>query len=214
MGLTHTVGGAVPRFAVPALPRRSRPDRRQHGCAPRRGCDATTRETNLSNLGGTMAHHARRRRTGRLLAAVLLVGAMTMVMSGTAIAVHDEEFQLDTVVGGVNVGANTVDDPGAAEDFDWQSFFNATGPGGTIARSVNLPDPGFPGFTASGGTADFALPDATTYTTGSKDTLGIQGGWQCARSNNVGDKVDIVNAYALAYVRPSDNRGCPEARGI
>src|SRR6266508_1246171 len=128
-----------------------------------------------------MAHHPRRRRTGRLLAAVLLVGAMTMVMSGTAIAVHDEEFQLDTVV---NVGANTVDDPGAAEDFDWQSFFNATGPGGTIA---------------------FALPDATTYTTGSKDTLGIQGGWQCARSNNVGDKVDIVNAYALAYVRPSDN---------
>jgi len=162
-------------------------------------------ETYLRNLGEPMAHHARRRRTGRLLAAVLLVGAMTMVMSGTAIAVHDEEFQLDTLVGGVNVGANTVDNAGAAEDFDWENFFNATGPGGTIARSVTLPDPGFPGFTASGGTADFALPDATTYATGSKDTLGIQGGWQCARSNNVGDKVDIVNAYALAYVRPSDN---------
>jgi hypothetical protein len=148
-----------------------------------------------------MAHHAWRRRTGRLFGAVLLIGAMTMVMSGTAMAVHDEQFQLDT---GAN-GANTVDDPGAAEPFDWENFFNATGPSGTIAKSVNLPDPGFPGFTASGGTSDFALPDATTYATGSKDTLGIQGGWQCAKSNNVGDKVDIVNAYALAYVRPADN---------
>src|SRR6266508_1491680 len=211
MGLTHTVGGAVPRFAVPprAVPARPRVPGPTDVSTGMRHCAGATRPPRKvptqATVGGTMAHHPRRRRTGRLLAAVLLVGAMTMVMSGTAIAVHDEEFQLDTLVGGVNVGANTVDDPGAAEDFDWQSFFNATGPGGTIARSVTLPDPGFPGFTASGGTADFALPDATTYTTGSKDTLGIQGGWQCARSNNVGDKVDIVNAYALAYVRPSDN---------
>jgi SdrD B-like domain len=207
MGLTHPVRSAmlwfaVPRRAVPALPRVPGPTGVSTGMRHRAGATRRRRgETYPRNLGEPMAHHARRRRTGRLLAAVLLVGAMTMVMSGTAIAVHDEEFQLDT---GVN-GANTVDDPGAAEDFDWESFFNATGPGGTIARSVTLPSAGFPGFTASGGTADFALPDATTYTTGSKDTLGIQGGWQCARSNNVGDKVDIVNAYALAYVRPSDN---------
>jgi SdrD B-like domain len=126
---------------------------------------------------------------------------MVIVNAGVSAAVHDEEFQLDI---GPN-GANTVDNPGAAEDFDWENFFNASGPGGTIAKSVNLPDASRPGFTASGGTADFALPDATTYATGSKDTLSIETGWQCSNSNNVGDKVDIVNAYAAAYVRPSDN---------
>ena len=43
--------------------------------------------------------------------------------------------------------------------------------------------------------------------TGSKDTLPIQGAQRLAvrQFQQRGDKVDIVNAYAAAYIRPSDN---------
>ena len=42
--------------------------------------------------------------------------------------------------------------------------------------------------------------DDTTYSTGSKDTLGIHnGGWQCGHSNNVNNKVDINNAYIASF---------------
>jgi len=42
--------------------------------------------------------------------------------------------------------------------------------------------------------------DDTTYSTGSKDTLGIaNGGWQCGHSNNVNNKVDINNAYIASF---------------
>jgi hypothetical protein len=42
--------------------------------------------------------------------------------------------------------------------------------------------------------------DTTTYSTGSKDTLGIaNGGWQCGNSQNVNNKVDINNAYVSSY---------------
>src|SRR5689334_6497153 len=42
--------------------------------------------------------------------------------------------------------------------------------------------------------------DDTTYSTGSKDTLGIaNGGWQCGDSNNVNNKVDINNAYVAGF---------------
>lgn len=41
--------------------------------------------------------------------------------------------------------------------------------------------------------------DNTTYSTGSKDTLGIgNGGWQCGNSANVNSKIDIVNAYVAS----------------
>jgi hypothetical protein len=42
--------------------------------------------------------------------------------------------------------------------------------------------------------------DDTTYSTGSKDTLGIaNGGWQCGHSQNVNNKVDINNAYIASF---------------
>jgi hypothetical protein len=42
--------------------------------------------------------------------------------------------------------------------------------------------------------------DTTTYSTGSKDTLGIaDGGWQCGNSQNVNNKVDINNAYVASF---------------
>ena len=117
-------------------------------------------------------------------------------------AVHNLAFQLDTGA----AGANTADDTAADPPIDWEDLFQ--GPG-DISPKVTLPNAAFPGFTASGGRADYALPDFTTYATGSKDTLPISpggsGGWQCSKSQNVGDKVDIVNSYATAYINPANN---------
>lgn len=75
-------------------------------------------------------------------------------------------------------------------DVDWQDIFTASG---------SQVDPLPTGHIAAAFDADYELPDSSTFTTGSKDTLDINPGWQCAKSNNVGDKVDIVNAYATAY---------------
>ena len=116
---------------------------------------------------------------------------MAVIALPNALAVHDLEFQLD---------GNTVDDPLANEDFDWQTFFE--GPGDINDVFAALPDPAVPGFEAAGAKADYFLPDQSTYATGSKDTLSISPGWQCKKSNNVGDKVDILNAYSVAYTDP------------
>lgn len=135
-----------------------------------------------------------RKRSIRIWATALIIGAGFASFGTTsAYAVDDHEFQLD---------GNTVDDAAAAADFDWQSFFNNTAP----ARVPVLPDASRPGFTASGFVVDNAgegnSSDGTTFATGSKDTLDIDG-WQCGFSNNIGDKVDIVNAYSAVYTVPS-----------
>lgn len=143
----------------------------------------------------TAKYRRARARAVRLIAAgALVVAGANIAGQGVATAVHDEEFQLDVP------NANVTDEAAAAEDFDWVSFFNASG-----QPSPALPDPSRPNFVASGFRADGALPDSTTYTQGSKDTLPIGSGWTCTRAQNVGDKVDILNAYATAYIRPGDN---------
>ena len=142
-----------------------------------------------------------RMRVGSVLVSLGLVMVMMAVMSTAAFAIHDLKFQLD---------GNTRVDSGTSQPFDWESFFNASGTGGTIGKSVNLPNATRPdfiasGFAVSGGKpGDFYLPDETTFSTGSKDTLNINGGWQCGKSNNVGDKVDILNAYSAVYVNPGN----------
>lgn len=133
----------------------------------------------------------RRHRPVRAVVTLITVGVvMASIGVGSAYAVHDFEMQLD---------GNTVDDAAATADFDWQSFFNSSG-----APSPALPDATRPGFTASGFVPDHfdGGADPTTFSTGSKDTLDIAG-WQCGVSNNVGDKVDIVNAYSTVYTVPS-----------
>jgi hypothetical protein len=108
-----------------------------------------------------------------------LIGAMLAVNTGVSSAVHDEDFELD---------GNTADD--ASPDADWETLFDATG-----TRIDPLPA----GFVDAGFSADFALPDPSAYATGTKDTLPVDGGWQCKRSNNLGDKFDLVNAYTTAF---------------
>lgn len=128
----------------------------------------------------------RRRAVTSVVASASLCAVFALSGGGVAQAMVDQDFELDTG----DAGGNTAVDAGGV---DWETLF--TGPG-DIAPKLGLPQ----NYLASGGRADYALPDLTTYATGSKDTLPIQGGWQCTKSNNVGDKVDIVNSYATAYV--------------
>jgi hypothetical protein len=123
--------------------------------------------------------------------------ALALIAVPNALAVHDIDFQLD---------GNTVDDAASTQAFDWESFFNAQG-----QKSPALPDASRPGFTDSGFTKDFSRKangsystvDTSTFATGSKDTLSISPGWQCNKDNNVNDKIDITNAYAVSYTAPA-----------
>ena len=117
-----------------------------------------------------------------------------LLAPGLALAVHDLAFQLD---GDVSASTTTTVG-GTTQTIDWDSLFTSGG-----ANKSPLPA----GITAAAFKKDFNTKsngsfdtlDTTTFTTGSKDTLNITPGWQCTVSNNVGDKVDIMNAYAAAY---------------
>ena len=136
-------------------------------------------------------------RRGLTLIAIagLLVSALGI--SGSALAVHDETFELD---------GNIADSP-AGSPFDWTSFFNAAG-----AESPVLPDASRPGYDASGFDRDFVTnangsfntSDNTTFATGSKDTLPIAPGWQCNVDNNVLSKSDVMNSYAVSFTNAAD----------
>ena len=140
-------------------------------------------------IGGT------RRRL--LFATVASVAALGAILVTTALAVHDEQFQLDGDVS----ASTTTSFGGHTQTFDWDSFFNAAG-----QKSPVLPDASRPGFNASTFNKDFnntgntfSTSDSSSFATGSKDTLAITPGWQCNRDNNVNSKIDIMNAYATSY---------------
>ena len=143
------------------------------------------------------------RRRRFLFLSLLLSAAIALPLAGIAQAVHDLNFELD---------GNQAEDAASTPAFDWVSFFDSTG-----ASSPVLPDVSRPGFTASGFSKDFArnangsynTSDATTYATGSKDTLPITPGWQCNKDNNVNDKIDLTNAYAVSFKNP-----VPDAQGV
>ena len=147
-----------------------------------------------------------RLRTRRLLKAIGTVAAVVLavLVPATAYAVHDLQFQLDGDVS----QSTTTNVGGSIQTFDWDSFFNASG-----NPSPVLPDGSRPGFTNSAFSKDFSTnadgsfntADHTTFATGSKDTLNITPGWQCNFDNNVNSKIDIMNAYALAYTNPANS---------
>jgi hypothetical protein len=126
------------------------------------------------------------------VSAVLVLGALGGAIT---LAVHDEDFQLD---------ANVADDAGSPP-FDWANFISAAG-----VPAPELPDASLPGFEASSFDRDFNTnqngsfnsSDSTTFATGSKDTLPITPGWQCNFDNNVNNKTDVMNAYAVTYTDP------------
>ena len=152
---------------------------------------------------GTGSHRRRRWLTAGL-AVVSATAAVLALGAAPALAVHDEDFQLDGDV----LASTTTNVGGVTQHFDWDSFFNSSG--NPIQSS--FPDPSVPGFTASGFHRDFittsggtvySTDDPSTYTQGSKDTLNISSNWVCADANNVTNKGDIQNAYAVAYTDPA-----------
>ncbi|EWT00075.1 hypothetical protein N865_18020 [Intrasporangium oryzae NRRL B-24470] len=140
------------------------------------------------------------KRTLKAIVASVAVGAAMMFAGNVpaAYAVHDQAFQLDGDV----AASTTTNIGGSVQNYDWSSLF------GTSGEKLSLPT----GFTASVFSKDFNTnangtfntSDATTYTTGSKDTLPISTGWQCTASNNVNSKIDVMNAYAAAYTDPDN----------
>ena len=82
---------------------------------------------------------------------------------------------------------------------DWANLFDAVGTSVPTPKAVQPS-----GFSSSSFTRDFTIGsngDETTFTTGSKDTLNVSG-WQCGKSSNIGDKVDLLSAYATSYLDP------------
>ena len=122
-------------------------------------------------------HKARR----AVAASALVLGAI--IVPNLADATHASVFELD---------GNMVNSPVAAP-FDWTTFFGATG-----NRILPLPAD----FVDSGFDDDYAFPDPSTFTGGSKDILDVAG-WSCTDSNNLGGKFDIINAYSTIYEVPA-----------
>jgi len=139
-------------------------------------------------------------RRWRVLFSLVIAAGLGVVLMQTVEAVHDLDFELDGNI--INDGAVSVG------SFDWTDFFDANGNSVPV-----LPDPARPGFTASGFHRDFLqnangsfnTNDDTTFATGSKDILPISG-WQCNHDSNVNSKIDIANAYAVAYTAPNGDQ--------
>jgi len=118
-----------------------------------------------------------------------------MSVVGTALAVHDQDFQLDGDTSPTDL------DPGpGSPTIDWEDLFDVTD--GVASPKGSLPAGFISAFFARDFVPGESGPDRTTFATGSKDTLNITPGWQCARDNNVNDKTDLVNVFATAYVDP------------
>lgn len=135
------------------------------------------------------------RRRGSLFGAIVSLLLLSVFIAPNALAVHGEQFQLD---GDVDA-STTTNVGGTTQGIDWSSLFDANG------DELGLPAD----FVASGFEKDFVntgatfvTSDTSTFATGSKDTLPITPGWQCNFDNNVNSKIDIMNAYAAAYVDP------------
>jgi hypothetical protein len=127
--------------------------------------------------------------------AILSILSGLLITSGTVLAVHEEDFQLD----GDIASATTTTIGGDLQTIDWDAIFDANG-AAVDPLPAGFSDPGFKKdfshSTLTGGS--FITSDGSTYATGSKDTLPISG-WQCNLDNNVNSKIDVMNAYTVAY---------------
>jgi hypothetical protein len=124
--------------------------------------------------------------------ATLAVISGTLLIGGTALAVHDEDFQLDGDV----LSSTQTNAGGSTQLVDWDAIFTAAGTDQN-PLPAGFEAPGFEKDFLNDG-ATFITSDTSTYATGSKDTLPISG-WQCNFDNNVNSKIDVMNAYSVAY---------------
>lgn len=136
---------------------------------------------------------------GKIAPAVLL-GAMIGLFSQAALATHDATFELDTAGGN---GGNIINNGGGTV-VDWSDLFSVNGTDVPVPKTgLALPS----GYGVASFIRDFVPgqkgPDVTAYTGGSADVNDIST-WSCTRKNNIGNKFNIVNAYATAYVNDED----------
>lgn len=122
---------------------------------------------------------------------------------GAAYGVHDETFELD----------GNVDDafPVGGPEIDWDNDIVGVGATGFSAPQASLPSGYFaatagPDFSTATkrGTEVAVTGDDSTFTTNSKDILDINAQWRCVHANNVTDKGDLTNTYAVAYTNASN----------
>ena len=118
------------------------------------------------------------------------VAALTLVIAGVSLAVHDEDFELDG-----NIQVDAGDPP-----IDWASAFDSNGDELTLPAAFT--SSGFDRDFSTNANGSFNTSDGSTFATGSKDTLPITPGWQCNFDNNVNSKIDIMNSYAVGYEDP------------
>jgi hypothetical protein len=154
-----------------------------------------------------------KRRGRRPLTTIAIVGVVVSLLAfaGTALAVHDLDFQLDGDTSSVAQNNPNAPDPAPAED--WETLFNANGTptdhidfdattgfnDGAFVRDFQSKQ-GKNGTCSLTSTATtFCTVDTSTFATGSKDTLDIPD-WQCNKDNNVNSKIDIMNAYAAQFI--------------
>lgn len=88
---------------------------------------------------------------------------------------------------------------------DWADLYDVAGPTAEPTPKNSNSTPPLPvNFSTPSFSRDFQTTsnaDTSTFATGSKDTLDISG-WQCGKSNNVNEKVNLLNSYAVPYVDP------------
>jgi hypothetical protein len=144
-----------------------------------------------------------RRRRRFLAVPILLTMVVGLMFIGTAAAVHDEAFELD--------GNIAKASPAGGPEVDWDDDIVGVAANGFSTAKTSLPA----GFGAATAGPDFTTTirrgvevavtgDDTTFTTNSKDILDISAEWRCVHANNVTDKGDLVNTYAVAYVNAAN----------
>jgi hypothetical protein len=150
----------------------------------------------------------KKRRLGALVAALSLAGGGLVLSASQAHAAQTPQpynFQLDGDISNATAGNFSS----VVGTYDWNNFFTACGgtgpacPAGELTGDLVQSPAALPaGYIKSSGKPDYALPDNTLYTTGSKDTDGINK-WQCGQSgNSFGAKDDLSNAYQTAFRDP------------
>ncbi|HTE71278.1 MAG TPA: SdrD B-like domain-containing protein [Actinomycetes bacterium] len=158
----------------------------------------------MIKLKGAGNGPARRGLPARLLVGVA-AGTLLLMALGTpaVIGVHDEAFELDGNIDDAN--------PAGGPEVDWDDDIVGVGANGFSAPQSILPA----GFAAATAGPDFTTiirrgvevaetGDDSTFTTNSKDILDISAEWRCVHANNVTDKGDLVNTYAVAYTNAAN----------
>ncbi len=166
---------------------------------------ASKREYTLSTIRD-MSYNTKWLLSKRYIQAVIIITLMTLGIAipffKTALALTDIgcdqtattncTFELDGNI--VRQSTNSTGLP-----TDWGALFDSAG------NNIFLPPGGLDAHWVNDG--PHHVPDNTTFTTGSKDTLDIaNGGWQCSPSNNLTPKDDILHAYSFGIIPLSGPR--------